>query len=372
MPGIATAEALRKVYPDSRCLFLTTRRERECDYGTALGGFETVQAPAARWRGSVPQKLRFAAVALGSLERTIGVLAAVRPHVVVGLGGYGCAVPLLAARALGIATMLFESNAVAGKVVRRLAPVVDCVQLQWALGSTGVRAKRFLVKGNPVRERIFAGRRERSLARFGLSDHRFTLLALGGSQGALSLNRALLATLGRYPLPVDRLQVVHLTGQMHLEEARGFPLPRGLIYRPVGYLEEIEDAYAAADLVVARAGASTLAELTALGLPSVLVPYPHATDGHQSGNAKVLTDGGAAFCIEEAELRTELLGALIGQVISHARLRRAMAERSGRLGNPTAAVQVAGEIIRLAGGEVWIHVSQKRESAVAGRKLTAA
>jgi len=371
MPGVATAEALRRVYPHSRCLFMVTRRELECDYGSALEGFDAVRVPAVRWGGLV-QKLRFAAVSLAALERTMGVFGAFGPDVVVGLGGYGCVVPVLAAKALGIRTMLFESNAVAGRVVRALAPRVDCVQLQWALAAEGVEAKRFLVKGNPVRERIFRGRRERSLARFGLSDQRFTLLVLGGSQGALALNRFVLATLGRYPLPVERLQVLHLVGRRHLGEVRDFPLPRGLIYRPVGYLDEMEDAYAVADLVVARAGGSTLAELTAVGLPCVLVPYPYATDEHQKANAKVLTDAGAALCIEEAELSVELLGSVIGRLVSCPHLLRLMAERSGRLGNPEAAMAVAEDIVRLAGREAWVHVSKKRALVVGARRLTAA
>jgi len=348
MPGVASAEALCELAPGARCLFLGTGRDAKAPYRRALDGFEVCRIPAARWRGGALQKFRFAAVSVAALGCALEVLTSFRPQVVVGLGGYGCVVPLLAARFLRIPAILFESNAVAGEVVRRLAPLVDCVQLQWAVAARGLRARRFLVKGNPVRARILGVQRERALLRFGFSSRRCTLLALGGSQGALPLNRVLLEALDRLPLPVEKLQVLHLTGKEHLEQARNFPVPQGLGYRAIGYLDEMEDAYAAADFVLSRAGGSTLAELTALGLPSLLVPYPYATEGHQMANARVLTDAGAAICIEESHLSAGLLASLIAELARNPDTLRRMSERARQIGRPAAARAVALEILGLA------------------------
>jgi UDP-N-acetylglucosamine--N-acetylmuramyl-(pentapeptide) pyrophosphoryl-undecaprenol N-acetylglucosamine transferase len=253
--------------------------------------------------------------------------------------------------------MLFESNAVPGRVVKALAPVVDCVQVQWAVAARRLRAKRVLFSGNPVRAEILAGSPRGARELLGLAPDRRTLLVTGGSQGALALNRALAAALpllaGAVGRPLgENLQILHVTGPAHLAEALEAARPEGLIYRAVGFTTRMQDAYAAADFVLARAGGSTLAELSALGLPSILVPYPEATDDHQSANAAVLAQAGAAVAVAQAELSPEMLAGLIADFVNRPMRTEAMADRASALGRPDAAESVAAELAAMAGFDV--------------------
>jgi len=357
MPAAATAEALCELLPGTRCLFLSTSRECERHCRQAVARFEAAQIPAAHWRGGAMQKCRFAAAASAGAADCVKLLRGFRPHALVGLGGYSCVAPVLSARLLRVPVMLFESNAVPGRVVRLLAPLADRVQVQWQVAAGRLRAKSILVAGNPVRAELFGGDGPAARARLGLAPDRPTLLVIGGSQGSLALNRALagaLPLLAKAPLePMGgALQVLHLTGPAHLERAALTRPPAELIYRAVGFETCMRDAYAAADMVLARAGGSTLAELTALGLPSVLVPYPCATDEHQSANAAVLARAGAAVVLPQDRLNAVSLAySIVGLAASPAR-RAAMAAGARRLGRPGAAAAVAAELAAMGGYEV--------------------
>lgn len=352
MPGAAIASALSDAMPGARCLFLTTPRRSEQHCHSVLRPFETAEVPAARWGGLV-RKLRFALTSLPAASRSLEVMRDFQPHAVVGLGGYSCVVPVLVARALALPTMILESNAVPGRVVRLLAPAVDCVQLQWREARRRLSGRRTVVTGNPVRPSLLEGNPIAARQRLGLAPERVTLLVMGGSQGALAINQGLEAALRHLcrngETGPESLQILHLTGPRHLEEARRTPVGRDLIYRPLGFLDRMEDAYAAADVVLGRAGGSTLAETTALGLPSLLVPYPHATDGHQLANAQVLARAGAALVIRQNHLTPDLLADLLQEVAERPGWLRSMAQHARTLGRPRAAQSVAAELARMAG-----------------------
>jgi UDP-N-acetylglucosamine--N-acetylmuramyl-(pentapeptide) pyrophosphoryl-undecaprenol N-acetylglucosamine transferase len=347
MPGAATAEALAALVPGARSMFLTGGRDSERRCHAALAGFETARAVSTRWRGA-RHKLLFPWRALLAALRVLKVLRTFRPHVVVGLGGSDCFVPLVTARLCGVKTVLFEGNAAPGRAVRALAPLADLVVAQWPVTTRRLRARRVLVAGNPVRRRLLAtGRREAS-ARLGLAPGKRTLLAMGGSQGALALNEALWAAMEMLQAAGAGLQVVHLTGPDHLAAALEMRRRLGALYRPIGFLDRMEDAYAAADLVVSRAGASSLAQLTALGLPPILVPLPQA-DGHQAANARVLQDAAAAMTIPQSELTPIRLAKAVRRLADDESLRAQMARNARALGRPEAALTVASELAALAG-----------------------
>jgi len=353
MPGAAVAEALRAMMPGTRCMFLGTNRRAEAHCNSAISRFEWREVPAARWGRSL-QKLRFAAVSAVAAGKCLSLMREFRPQALVGLGGYSCVAPLLAARLAGVRTMVFESNAVPGRVVRLLAPHVDCVQLQWDRAASRLKARRVMRSGNPVRTCAMVSDKDKALRRLGLERGRVTLLVTGGSQGALSLNRTVLEALGVMagpggPVRPEQLQVLHLTGVQHLAEACAAALPAGLLYCPRGFLGRMGDAYSAADFVVSRAGGATLAELTAAGLPSVLVPYPHAADGHQQANADVLVEAGAAVCIPESELTAQVLASTLAEFVNRPERRAAIAANSATLGRPEAATNVAIELVRMVG-----------------------
>ena len=352
MPGTAIARAMTDIVPGARSLFLATSRQTERQCRHALEEFEVREIPAARWDGWF-QKARFSIASLAAAGRSLEILRSFRPNVVVGLGGYSCIVPVLVARAMALPTMVLESNAVPGRVVRLLAPIVDCVQLQWREAADHLHARRTLVTGNPVRPQIFHGIRETAVDRLGLESDRLTLVVMGGSQGALPINRAVTGALESLKAGTEsdlsRLQILHLTGPDHLAEAKHNACPDGLLYRPMGFADGMEDVYAAADLALGRAGGSTLAEITAVGLPSLLVPYPHASDDHQHANAGVLARAGAAQLIEQESLSPGRLASLLKDLTRRPSWLSRMADRAARLGHPRAAWNVAAELADLAG-----------------------
>ncbi len=212
--------------------------------------------------------------------------------------------------------------------------------------------------GNPVRESVLAvaERREELAAEarreLELDEARRTVVVFGGSQGALHLNRSLV---GATRILADRgdLQIVVLTGPAHhaaisAELAEGSAGP--LLVRPVAFLERMELAYAVADLVVARAGATTIAEVTACGLPSLLVPYPYATARHQEANARALQRVGAAALLLDEDLTPEVLAERVVELADHGERLAAMAERAGSWARRDAAGALARVVVEAAGG----------------------
>ncbi|MFW5923433.1 MAG: UDP-N-acetylglucosamine--N-acetylmuramyl-(pentapeptide) pyrophosphoryl-undecaprenol N-acetylglucosamine transferase [Planctomycetota bacterium] len=351
MPGAAVARALQRTDSGAECLFLTTGRDAERICAEELEGFRSVPVPAARWKGVV-QKLRFCLTAPAAAGRTFDIVRDFGPDMVVGLGGYSCICPTLTARGMGCRTMVFESNAIPGRVTRLLAPLVDAVQLQWAEAARHMRACRCLVTGNPVRERVLDADRAAALREFGLDTDRLTVLVMGGSQGALPLNRMLRRALTvlreRPPAEKSNLQILHITGPNHLEEARKIRVPSALIYRPLALTPAMGRVYAASDVAFCRAGGSSLAELTAVGLPSLLVPLPHARDDHQKANAAVLEREGAAKCLSQDELTPGRLARLIVELGDRPGWLRQMGEEAHRIGRPDAARKVARHILAMA------------------------
>jgi UDP-N-acetylglucosamine--N-acetylmuramyl-(pentapeptide) pyrophosphoryl-undecaprenol N-acetylglucosamine transferase len=203
---------------------------------------------------------------------------------------------------------------------------------------------RAVITGNPVRPAVLAHTRASGRAALGLADDALVMLVFGGSRGARHLNQA---TVALYPRlrEVPSLQVVHVAGRDEVEtvesaltEVAG-AAPQG--YRVLGYLDDMGAAIAAADLVVARAGATSIAEITALGRASVLVPYPYATDDHQTRNARGAVEAGAAMLVADSELDTDAYAEAVFGLLTDAERRDAMASAARTLGRPDAAARVA-------------------------------
>jgi UDP-N-acetylglucosamine--N-acetylmuramyl-(pentapeptide) pyrophosphoryl-undecaprenol N-acetylglucosamine transferase len=274
----------------------------------------------------------------------------------VGLGGSDCVAPVLLARFRGIKTIIFESNSVPGLAVRCLERLAHCVAVQWSETARYLRSGRTKVLGNPVRSSILAANRRDACRRLGLDPRRLTLLAMGGSQGALRLNEIFLAALRK--LKIRHIQVLHLTGTEHLAECVKRAEGLEVTYRPLGFLERMQDAYAAADFAFGRAGGSSLAELTAVGIPAILVPYPYAADDHQRANAQLLAAAEAAVMIPQTDLNDERLAQAIDALVCSRAMRERMASNSKRIGRPRAAFDVAAEIASMAGFGMLIDASR--------------
>jgi UDP-N-acetylglucosamine--N-acetylmuramyl-(pentapeptide) pyrophosphoryl-undecaprenol N-acetylglucosamine transferase len=349
-PGLALAERLRGRGGD---VLFVGRDEGQEAHLVPDAGFRlaTVEArPFIRKVSIGALRAPFAAVRAASRVRSL--LGDV--DVAVGMGGY-TSVPLaLAALRTRTPLVLHEQNAVPGLANRVAARWARAIALNFPEAADRLsRRARTVVTGNPIREAIARVRRDRvelaeeAVRELDLEPSRRTVVAFGGSQGALRLNRAVV---GALPLLAERddLQVVLLTGTRHGGDvARHVPRDTALLVRTRPFLERMELAYAAADLVVSRSGAGTIAEISACGLPCLLVPYPHATGRHQEANARALVRAGGASLLMDDQLDPETLAERLDALLDAERL-SAMAKMSEAFGHPNAADALADLVMETA------------------------
>ncbi len=270
-------------------------------------------------------------------------LARFRPQVVLATGGYVSAPLVLAARRRRLPVVLLEQNRLPGRAVRYLAQFASAVAVSFPDTGKLLPGSRSVFTGNPVRS-VFTGP-PRPLP--GTA----SVLVMGGSQGARHLNQVLLGALPRLLEAIPQMKVTHLTGAGDhprvLAEARALGLGGDPRYQPLAFSDSVAELAAAADLVVMRAGGSSLAEMACLGRPLLLVPYPHAGN-HQLANATAFVEGGAALLIEDHLLTTEGLGEALGLVLRDDARRAEMAAAAAALAHPLAAAEVATLLRSLA------------------------
>jgi UDP-N-acetylglucosamine--N-acetylmuramyl-(pentapeptide) pyrophosphoryl-undecaprenol N-acetylglucosamine transferase len=294
-----------------------------------------IRARAARGKGLL-QKLLLPMNLLYSFWESARHIRSVHPDVVLGLGGYVAFPGGMMASLLGRPLAVHEQNAVAGLANRVLASVSDKVMVAFP---DALKAAEWT--GNPVRREI--ARIARPEERFAGRSGQLRLLVVGGSLGAQALNEAVpraLALLKEKPI------VVHQSGEKHLEALRAHYADAGVDGELLPFIDDMARRYAEADLVVCRAGAVTIAELSASGTASILVPFPHAVDDHQTANARFLAQHGAAILLPQAELTPPRLAGLIGGLDRGALL--GMAQKARVLGKPEAARTVAARCMELA------------------------
>lgn len=339
MAGVAVAEGIRSRFPDAEIVFFSTGNalERRCLAGRGFGFFPL---RATGWRGSLKNMAVFFFGFILSLLRCIWALRSMRPDVVFGLGGYASLAPAISAFLLRVPVILLEQNVIPGRANRFLSRWAQCVLCHWpSTGRWFGGLKGFHLTGTPLREELFGYQRQRAADLFGLSPQGTTLLVLGGSQGAKAVNKAVMACLPSLVERFTHLQVIHSAGNGDYQRLKATYQRLGLRARVYDFLEEMGAAYSMADLVVSRAGATTLAELTAWGIPAVLIPYPHGTDDHQYKNALELSSRGAAVLLEERCSSAKLLE-ILSQLLSDPERLKRMAETSRALGRPTASREV--------------------------------
>lgn len=284
-------------------------------------------------------------VVLASVARAARVVRSVRPDVVVGFGGYVSLPVGLAAGLLGTPLVLHEQNSVPGlanKVLSRRAR---------AVGVTYKASLRYLahperasVTGNPVRRAVLEADRRRGRESFGLAADALVLLVFGGSRGAQHINDTFVA-LAPALMAVPSLQVLHSAGRIEAasvaERVKAAVGPAEGRYRVVDYIDAMGDAIAASDIVVSRAGATSIAEITAIGRAALLVPYPYATDDHQTLNARAVAEAGGAVLVADADLDGAVFGEALRALVHDGAAREKMARASSALGRPDAAERVA-------------------------------
>ncbi len=346
-PGIAIARELVERDPRVEAVFVGTRRGLEADV-VPREGFRLALIDVAGFRRRLSLDTALTALrACRGFVQAIGIVRRERPDVVVGTGGYVSGPVVLAAWLMGIPTLIHEQNALPGVTTRALSRIANAVALTFEESAPHLgRRSRVVVTGNPVRRSIVATTREEGARSLGLDPGLRTVLVFGGSQGARAINEAFVGALKGIMERRD-VQVVFQTGRRdHASiasrlEAQQLPasVRSRLVVAP--YLYEMDKALACADLTVSRAGAISIAEITARGLPCVLVPYPSAAEGHQETNARALERAGAAVVILQRDLSPRLLLEVVGGLLDDpARLAR-MSRASRALGRPSAAAVLA-------------------------------
>ena len=322
-PAIATAEALCKRLPGSEVLFVGTKRRMD---KTSLGqyGYATKAIHSKGLKGKSPLSLAagLAILPLSIVEAMFHILR-FRPDLVLGVGGYVTGPVVIAARILGKRTMIHEQNSIPGLANRKLGKVADKVCLSLPGSEHYFEAEKTVLTGNPVRQAILELSKEQSAE---TEEKRPTLLVLGGSLGAHRINELVPAACAE--LSLQTIKVIHQTGPEDAEMVSKAYAACGIEAIVQPFFTDMAAIYREADCLVSRAGATTLAELSVLGKPALLIPYPYAADNHQEVNARHYVEkGGALLCIEKdltvADLARQL-EKLLGDQARLAEMARAM------------------------------------------------
>ena len=358
-PGLSIAAAIRRRCPDAVIRFAGNPDGMEARL-VPKAGFDFVPFKAMGIQRrltpyNIYRNIKSAFLLLTAESRAKKVIRAFSPDLVVGTGGYVSGPILLVAAKMGIPTATHEQNAFPGVTTKLLAKQVDKILLAVAKAEEylpGEAAGKCVVTGNPVRPEILTARREEARRRCGVPEGKICLLSFGGSLGAQRVNEAI-ADVMAWHAGEGKLHHIHATGQYGTEL-----LPRLLREKGVAwegnpnldireYIDDMPACLAAADLVICRAGASTLSELTAAGRASVLIPSPNVAENHQYHNAMVLQNAGAAVVLEEKDLTGEALVKLVKDLTADPARLAELGENARRIAAPQAVEVIADEVLSL-------------------------
>jgi UDP-N-acetylglucosamine--N-acetylmuramyl-(pentapeptide) pyrophosphoryl-undecaprenol N-acetylglucosamine transferase len=342
-PAIAIAEEIKKLEPEARIVFIGTKKKIEARVVPAKG-FEifTIWISGFHRRWTLDNIL-FPVKVLVSLVQSFFVIRKIHPDVVVGTGGYVCGPILFVASLMDIPTVVHESNSYPGLTTRMLAGRATKVFITFDVTKKWLDAyAKIELVGNPTREALSRITKKEGCAFYNFSSEKKTIFVFGGSLGAQSINRVM-------PIIVDwaiahNIQLIWQTGESDWQSAAATPKSENI--RVMKFIEAMEFGYAAADVVISRSGATTLAELTRLGKPAILVPYPYAAANHQELNAQSMVDAKAAVVITDGDLLEKLLPIIQELIFNDGELKR-MSENSLKLGKPNAGKTIAEKILAL-------------------------
>jgi UDP-N-acetylglucosamine--N-acetylmuramyl-(pentapeptide) pyrophosphoryl-undecaprenol N-acetylglucosamine transferase len=348
-PAIAIADELKKIEPSIEITFVGTADKIEARVVPQIGyGFRTIWISGFQRRLKL-KNILFPIKLIVSIFQTYSILKKIKPHVVVGTGGYVSGPVLRTAVYLKIPTLIQEQNSYPGVTTRLLAPRVNEVHITFEQSLkyfSGI--KNVYLTGNPTRGSLENIDMNAAMKYFGFDpeDKKTTILVLGGSLGAQTINQAVEKMLPK--LVNTGFRVIWQTGADNFitynEIKKSFSV-QTVSVKP--FIERMDYAYSTADFVVSRAGATTIAELTRLGKPAILVPYPHAAADHQTENALSLAAAGAALVVDDSKLSIELDMAI--KKILDSKALAEMSMKSKKFGKPNAAMKIAKRIITLAG-----------------------
>lgn len=339
-PAVALAQGLLQQDSEASVHFVGTARGLESRLLPKLGlPLATVDMAGFVGRGLFG-KLLIIPKLLKSIRQSQRILRYFQPDLVVGVGGYASVPVLLAAKMSGVPYLIHEQNAVPGLSNKFLARWAEVVCLSFAGSEKEFSETRTLLTGNPLRQGLEI--LPEMLPKNG------TLLVFGGSRGAQAINRAVVGMLPKLVEENPGLRLLHQTGEEDLEEIRQGYRDAGVNPRQVvPFIDDMASAYADAELVICRAGATTIAELTVCGKPAILIPYPYAAGDHQTANARELETADAARLLPQTELTPERLAGMVSEMIGDRVKLEQMAANARKLGRPGATERILDECKRL-------------------------
>ena len=342
-PGMAVADELGR--RGCEAVLLVSRKEVDLQAVRMLPESQWTALPAVGMQGG--NWLAFARGFWRSFRAAQALFARRRPQAVLGMGGFTSAPPVLAGKLARAATFLHESNSIPGRANRLVAPFVDQVFVGFPSARARLQNRNVVSTGTPVRPSFQPGNPESCRMALGLASKRPVLLVIGGSQGASPINQLVVDAIGMLHEAVPDLQFLHLTGTNDIEKVRAAYEATGATAIVQPFLTEMDMALGAATLCVSRAGASSLAELAAMRVPSILIPFPAAADNHQYYNARAYSDANAAWILDQNEAGKGKLGRLIVELLGNEGTRKAMADELTRWHAPHAAERIADQMLAL-------------------------
>jgi UDP-N-acetylglucosamine--N-acetylmuramyl-(pentapeptide) pyrophosphoryl-undecaprenol N-acetylglucosamine transferase len=346
MPGVTVAKELMKKFPDADVVFFGTQGDLEKKV-VGAAGLALQQIYTEKRGGSILNLPVYAFRSVVSFARACRAVKDFAPDLVVGLGGFGSVFPVLAASMRGTPTLLLEQNVLPGRANRFLAHWADEIACMWPESASYLgRGAYVCVTGNPVREAIFSATREEAAQFFGLSPEKKTLFITGGSLGAMRMNQIVVEAIPELDKLADSLQVIHCTGDLSYKLVLPAYKDSALKACVRSFLQEMHLAYAMSDLAVCRAGGTTIAELMAAGVPSILIPLPSAAEDHQRLNAEAVERGGAAVVAPQQDLTGEKLAAIVRDLLRGDKLPR-MRAAAAAMARRDAAKTIVDRICRL-------------------------
>lgn len=346
-PAIAVAEKIKSILPEADILFVGTKSRIEGKVVPKLGfRFQSI------WIKGFSRKFTFENILfplklIVSLIQSAIINLRFQPNVAIGTGGYVSGPAIWASSLFGAKVILVEQNSYPGVTTRMLQKYADEIHLSYEDSKKYFKDKKNLfVTGNPVREELFKINKEEAAESFGLNPKNTTLLVLGGSLGAGSINNAVAENL--QSLMRLNIQLIWQTGTNYFSTYKHLTSNNVWIS---AFIENMSNAYSASDLVVARAGATTIAEILYLGLPSILVPSPNVAENHQYYNAASLSKAGAALLLEDEMLKENFIGNINSLILNESRLKE-MGIIAKQISRPNATAEIANRAVAYAKEEV--------------------
>lgn len=348
-PGIALAESLIEKYPEAQITFVGTPKGLEAKVIPKTGyqlNFISVRGFVGK---SLNEKLKSLMSLLKSMFESKNIIDSFLPDIVFGVGGYASFPVVLTASLRKIPTIILEQNIVPGLANKLLSKIASAVAITYPETMEYFQREKTYLTGTPIRRRILEGDKQKAKKLFNIEEGRITILILGGSLGARKINKAMTEGLS-YLLPLkNRIQIIHQTGESDYNwvsnEYKNLPFRATVL----PFIYDMVEAYAVADLVISRAGASTIAELTAIGKASILIPYPYAAYNHQEMNARRLFSRGACELILDRELNGEVLAKKISKILTNPEIKKEMERASLAFGKPHAGekiIEIAESLLR--------------------------